>query len=221
MTKNIFHKLAVATVGSALSCAVLMQANQAKAASFSFTQGGYGIGFSGEAGFVPTPEPGIPPIGPNNVISGTFTGEDVNGNGVISGSEVTAFTLDFFGLELNNASLSFNLSTKDLVLTAISSFPSPLPSIFSVVAVNSNPGGGDLFRYYYLRNDVPGRYVGVFTGFSSQRAEVTEIAPPKSVPEPRENAMTLLAVLGVGFLLKKKVSSKNQQFKPSLLQLTK
>lgn len=213
----------VATIGTTLSCGVLLQVNQAKAATFSFTQGGYFFeSWFSPGNVVPQPQRGglSFDIGSsNNVISGTFTGEDLNRDGTISGSEVTDFNLNFFGIIDKFGFRSFNVLTRDLSINSsiflVRQFPpipcpAPRPFICGVPIVITNVGSlqidptGGRFSWNIFEGGING-YTGTLTARSFERPQVTEITQAKPVPEPEQNAITLAAILGFSFLFSKKV----------------
>ncbi|HAX74680.1 MAG TPA: hypothetical protein DCY88_02305 [Cyanobacteria bacterium UBA11372] len=225
---NRVTKLA-ATIGTALSCAVLLQVNQAKAATFSFTQGGYFFQSWFSPGNV-APEPRRGGLNfdfssSNNAISGTFTGEDVNGDGTISSSEVSDFSLNFFGIIEKFGFRSFNVLTRQLSINSsiflvreFPPIPCPVPSNFprqiicgvpifsaNVGGLNIEPTGGQ-FSWSIFEGGING-YTGTWTARTFERPQVTEITQAKPVPEPEQNAITLAAVLGFSFLVSKKVHS--------------
>lgn len=227
MIRSISHKLAIASISSALSCVVLLQASLAKAATYSFTQGGFSTRIT--TIFTTIPGIGIPPVPANNlVLSGTFTGEDLNGDGVIAGSEVTDASLDFFGKILpigiryvpsspdNDALLSFG----GLFPPSTSPSPGSPFATFTTLTVDGRSRNSGFNLDFYGPNGING-FEGEVQGRSSQPIEVTEVVPAASVPEPEDSAMTLVPILGISFLLKKKVSSKKQQLKLPSLQSTK
>ncbi|HAX80192.1 MAG TPA: hypothetical protein DCY88_31230 [Cyanobacteria bacterium UBA11372] len=217
----------LAAIATTLSCAVLLPVNQAKATTFSFTQGGYSFSswFSPKYN-IPQPITGglnFDLTSSNNTISGSFTGEDLNADSIISGSEVTNFSLNFFGVSSTFASsFAFNLLTRDLsfnsdvqLVREFPPLPCPVPRPFTcgVPLFGTNSGSLELnttggnFGWSIFTFD----YLGTLTGRSFQRPQITEITQAKPVPEPDQNAIVLVSVMVAGFLLSHKISSSKTQ----------
>jgi hypothetical protein len=112
----------------------------------------------------------------------------------------------------NDAALSFRVG----IVPYTPPSPGSSSATFDTLNVQGSSGNSIFYLDFYGSGGIHG-FLGELQGRSTQPIEVTEVVPATSVPEPEDSAMTLVPVLGVGFLLKKKVSSKKQQLKlPSL-----
>jgi hypothetical protein len=205
-------KKTVAMAGVALSF-TLFSANPAKAASFTFSQGGWKYGGN---------------------LSGSFSGDDLNNNGYIETSELSSFSTTFSGnlfgdfpnptgqpiiapfsisnnllssspAEPSDLSFSYSLSTSQL------SFFSLNTECFFIVLGScridrneqfisvSNTGGSVSLRISRFSSLID------FSTTSLSAPVVTPVQQP--VPEPSTIAGLLFG--GLGFLLRRKVASSS------------
>jgi hypothetical protein len=217
----------LATAGAALALLgsfTVFLANPAKAATFTFSQGGWQYGGN---------------------LSGSFTGDDLNGNGDIEASELSAFSATFSGnlflgnhpdtgdpiipfftlshslpsLEPNNVEthFSFSYSSSTSQLSFYSFRQTCLlrppyggcvrPQSYSSIAVSG--AGGTV-------NFDPSPMLGrtVFRTSSSSTPVVTPLQ--QSVPEP--SALTGTLLVGLGCLLRKKVVSSRTAKEKALVR---
>jgi hypothetical protein len=216
----------LATAGVALSLLgsfTVFSANPAKAATFTFSQGGWQYGGN---------------------LSGSFTGDDLNGNGEIEASELSAFSATFSGnLFLGNnpdtgepiipfftlsyalpslepnveerfsfsySSSSSQLSFSSFRQTCLFIFPSGgcfRPQGSSFIAV-SGAGGTVIFNPFPMSGG---------SGFTTSSSSTPVVTPlQQSVPEP--SALTGTLLVGLSFLLRKKVVSSRTAKEKALVE---
>ncbi len=216
----------LATAGATLSLLgsfTVFSANPAKAANFTFSQGGWQYGGN---------------------LSGSFTGDDVNGNGDIEASELSAFSATFSGnLFLGNHpdtgepiipffTLSYSLpslepNVEEYFSFSYSSSSSQLTfSSFRQTCLLRPPYGGCVRPQSYSSiavsgaggtvNFDPSPMLGrtVFRTSSSSTPVVTPLQ--QSVPEP--SALTGTLLVGLSFLLRKKVVSSRTTKEKALVR---
>jgi hypothetical protein len=191
--KKLSLKQTVATAGIALSV-TLSSANPVKAASFTFSQGGWEYGGN---------------------LSGSFTGDDLNSDGNLETNELSSFNLTFLGtlfgnpfdalgnpnpfpisLELsyqfsypeNSLDFRYSFSTSELMFS--------LPSEVSPrQTITSSTQGGEISLFFPRTPILP------YTTSSSLGVVVTPLQ--RQVPEPSTLAPTLFG--GLVLLLRKRV----------------
>lgn len=191
MTNNIFQKLTLAAIGTALSLTVL-EAHPAKAAIITYD---FNVNLSGETG------------------SGSFS-YDPSIEFYIFGQrtkQLTSFTFSFLGKTYGLIDLQFfdrnNLVTSvgangDQLLGDSFIIPFRLPQCsFPPDICNSNI---EIINniFYYNANT---------TGFPSiGSVTYSRVSPPTSVPEP-SNSASEIGLLGLGLFLKKKIAPSSKQ----------
>lgn len=218
MTKNMLTKLAVATVGAALSFGV-MKANPVQAATFTFTQGGF-------------------PVGGTLLL--TFTGEDADSDQILERGELSSGQLMYsgssrehpqpfsfslinqefpsesfleaFGYVLNTGNLRLVACACDVspsFYVSLSWFPSsepPFPDVPQSFPPPLPPGSfPPVFLSYLLEADFsPGR--SLFSeATSSQPPVLISNGGQRGVPEP--SVVLALSLLGLGSVFHRRLAS--------------
>jgi hypothetical protein len=215
----------LATVGVALSLLgsfTVFSANPAKAATFTFSQGGWQYGGN---------------------LSGSFTGDDLNGNGDIEASELSAFSATFSG----NLFLGNNPDTGEPIIpffTLSYALPSLEPNVeerfsFSYSSSSSQlsfssfrqtclfipPSGGCVRPQGSSLINVSGAggtlifnpFPRSGSGFTTSSSSTPVVTPlQQSVPEP--SALTGTLLVGLSFLLRKKVVSSRTAKEKALVE---
>ncbi len=183
---NLVKKLVFATVGVSI-CTILMKANPALAASFSFSQSGFQSG--------------------GGMLSGTFTGTDLNNDNLIDlfdPGELTAFEATFSGStqispishSLNNlSSFTYDFGSGRLMFN---SFSAPY---FIAAKLGGEPKPSEV-------NISTSAFVPIFIS-SQAPGKVERILSSSRIPEPSiVVALNLLGLGCVGGRLKKKIASQ-------------
>ena len=211
---NKFNSKVTTAIATVTLSFTLFSSNPAKAASFTFSQGDWQYGGN---------------------LSGSFTGDDLNGDGKIDTSELSAFNAIFFGnlrADINNpftgepiivsSTISHSLpplganTVEDLFFNYSSSTLQLSFSSFSracVVIAPSPIGCLGLEGSSIINTSATGGTVvdERFTGSSSLAFRTSSSSAPivtplqQPIPEPSTLGGTLLG--GLGFLLRRKVTS--------------